>query len=153
MLSAGTIRRPLLTTLVAVLATTGLLQAQSLAHATPEEVGMSSVRLERLTDALQGYVDADRLSGAVAMVLRGGKVAYLEAVGARDVEARAPLEEDAIFRIYSMTKPITSVATMMLYERGLFQLRDPVTKFVPEFKGQGVFQMGNYPQLQDIMFF
>ncbi len=136
--SAGTIRRPLLTALVAVLATTGLLQAQSLAYATPEEVGMSSVRLDLLTDAHQAYVDADRLSGAVAMVLRGGKVVYLEAVGARDVEARAPMEEDAIFRIASQTKALVSVGILALQEDGALLISDRVEKYLPAFANHKV---------------
>ena len=78
--------------------------AQDLLHATPEEVGMSSARLERLSDALQAYVDNGELAGATAIVVRRGRVAYLEAFGARDREARSPMTTDAIFRIASQTK-------------------------------------------------
>ena len=132
------VRRPALAAIVAVLATTTLLQAQSLRHTSPEDVGMSSERLERLTQALQDYVNADRLSGVVAMVLRDGKVAYLEALGARDVEADAPMEPDAIFRIASQTKALVSVGILALQEDGALLISDRVEKYLPAFANHKV---------------
>ena len=113
----------------------------------PEEVGLSSERLARIDAHLRDrYIEPGKISGALTLVARQGRIAHLSTLGHMEMEGQRPLEEDAIFRIYSMTKPITSVATMMLYERGLFQLRDPVYKFLPEFRNQGVFQMGSYPE-------
>jgi len=132
------VRRPVLAAIVAVLAATTLLQAQSLRHTSPEDVGMSSERLERLTQALQDYVNADRLSGVVAMVLRDGKVAYLEALGARDVEADAPMEPDAIFRIASQTKALVSVGILALQEDGALLISDRVEKYLPAFANHKV---------------
>ena len=112
----------------------------------PEEVGLSSTRLARIDDHLrERYIEPGKISGAYTLVARRGQVAHDSVLGHMEMEQKRPLQEDAIFRIYSMTKPITSVATMMLYERGLFQLRDPVHKFIPAFAKQGVFKMGNYP--------
>jgi CubicO group peptidase (beta-lactamase class C family) len=101
---------------------------------TPEEVGLSSTRLEHLSTAAQGYVDQGKLAGLITMVARHGKVAHLECYGMMDIEAEKPMQPDAIFRIYSMTKPITCFALMMLIEEGLIALNDPVTKFIPEFE-------------------
>ena len=112
----------------------------------PEEVGLSGERLARIDAHLRDrYLGPGKISGALTLVARHGKVAHCSALGHMELEQRRPLEEDAIFRIYSMTKPITSIATMMLYEKGLFQLRDPVHKFIPAFRDMGVFQMGTYP--------
>ena len=132
------VRRPALAATVALLATTTLLQGQSLRHAAPEAVGMSSERLERLTHALEAYVDNDRLAGVVAMVLRDGKVTYLEALGARDVEADAPMEPDAIFRIASQTKALVSVGILALQEEGALLISDPVSKYLPAFANHKV---------------
>ena len=132
------LRRPVLAAAIAVLASTALVQAQSLQRATPEDVGMSSQRLERLTQALQGYVQADRLSGVVAMVLRDGKVAYLEALGARDVEADAAMAPDAIFRIASQTKALVSVGILALQEDGALLISDRVEKYLPAFANHKV---------------
>ncbi len=93
---------------------------------SPESVGLSSIRLNRIPEHLKGYVDDGRIPGYLVLVARRGQPAYLNRYGLRDVEAHTPVEEDTIFRIYSMTKPITSVALMTLYERGLFQLDTPV---------------------------
>ena len=113
----------------------------------PEEVGLSSSRLARIDDHLREfYIEPGKISGALTLVARRGQVAHCSALGHMEIEARRPLEDDAIFRIYSMTKPITSVAVMMLYEKGLFQLRDPVHRYIPAFRDQGVFRMGSYPQ-------
>ena len=101
--------------------------------AEPAAVGMSSERLDRLDRVMQGYIDRNEVAGVVTLVARRGKVVHFSALGQRDVEAGAPMTHDAIFRIASMTKPIASVALMMLYEEGRFQLRDPIAKWLPEF--------------------
>ncbi len=101
--------------------------------AAAEDVGMSSTRLERLDRVMQGYIDREEVAGVVSLVARRGKVVHFSSLGERDAERGTPMRHDAIFRIASMTKPIASVALMMLYEEGHFQLRDPITKWLPEF--------------------
>lgn len=112
---------------------------QGLATASPEEVGLSSQRLERIKEIMQAHVDENKVAGVVTMVARRGKVAHLECFGLMDIETKKPMQGDTIFRIYSMSKPVTSVAVMMLYEEGHFQLGDAVSKFIPEFKDVKVF--------------
>ncbi len=109
--------------------------SRDLARVAPEEVGMSSERLERLSSAMQGLVDDGRLAGITTMISRHGKVAHFGTFGHRDIEAGSEMSEDVIFRIYSMTKPITGVALMILYEEGKFRLSDPVHRYIPEFEG------------------
>jgi CubicO group peptidase (beta-lactamase class C family) len=111
----------------------------------PEEVGMSSQRLERIRDHLHRYIEAGKLTGTVTLVARHGQIAFWEAQGHQELERRRPMQHDTIFRIYSMSKPITSVALMMLYEQGLFQLDDPVHAFIPAWKDLQVFVSGNHP--------
>jgi CubicO group peptidase (beta-lactamase class C family) len=106
--------------------------AQPLPTAKPEQVGMSSERLARLGPALKTQIANDRFPGAVMLVARKGKVVYFEAVGQRDPATGAPMTKDAIFRLYSMTKPFTSVAAMILVEEGKLLLADPVSKYLPE---------------------
>jgi len=101
---------------------------------TPEEVGLSSERLERITSAIQKSVDDGRIAGGVSLVARHGKIAYFRAVGMADRDAHKPMRADSIFRICSMSKPITSVAVMILYDEGRFALSDPVSDYLPEFK-------------------
>lgn len=101
--------------------------------ADPESVGMSSERLARIAPAMQQYIDDQLVPGVVTLVARKGKVVHFETHGYMDVDSGTPMRPDAIFRIASMTKPITSVALMMLWEEGAFQLRDPVSRFIPEF--------------------
>ncbi len=113
-------------------------KASGLPTAKPEEVGMSSERLARIRAGMQRYVDKGLVPGVVTMVARRGKVVHLEAIGSRDVESKQPMTTDTIFRIASMTKPIASVALMMLYEEGHFLLNDPIAKFLPEFKDMKV---------------
>src|SRR5436190_1594099 len=112
--------------------------AASLPTARPQEAGMSAERLARIHTALQRYVDREEIAGAVSLVARHGRVVYQDTAGMMDREAGKPMQPDAIFRIASMTKPITSLAVMMLYEEGRFQLNDPVSKFIPEFKNMMV---------------
>jgi CubicO group peptidase (beta-lactamase class C family) len=100
----------------------------------PETLGLDSERLGRINRAMQGYVDQGRLSGAITIVARRGEIAHAECVGWMDLEAKKPVRLDTLYPIFSMTKPVTSVALMMLYEEGLFHLFDPVSKFIPEFK-------------------
>lgn len=109
--------------------------AQPLPTAKPEQVGMSSQRLARIAPALKQEIDAGRLPGAVVMIARKGKLVYSEAFGFQDKPAGTPMKPDAVFRIYSMTKPLASVAAMMLVEEGRIQLTDPLSKFFPACKG------------------
>lgn len=113
-------------------------QGQGLRMATPEEVGLSPERLERIGACVQRAVDEQEIAGAVVLIARGGAVGYLQAFGQADAEAKRPMREDAIFRIASMTKPITSAAVMMLHEEGRLRLADPVSLYLPEFAKQRV---------------
>src|SRR6478736_4062415 len=112
--------------------------AQDLPSAKPDTVGLSGDRLERIAGAVQRNVDDKRIAGAVTLVVRRGKVAWYKAQGMSDREASKAMPTDAMFRICSMTKPITSTAVMMLYEEGRFLLDDPVSKYLPEFKNPKV---------------
>ena len=112
---------------------------QGLPIAVPEEVGISTERLNRIRPVMQVYVDKGNLPGFLTVVARRGKIVHFETIGMRDVENSKPVESDTIFRIYSMSKPITSVAVMMLYEEGHFQLGTPVSKFIPEFENMKVY--------------
>ena len=107
--------------------------AAELPRDQPDAVGMSSARLARIAPAMQRYIDAELTPGVITAVMRHGKLIHFKAQGHMDVASAEPMREDAIFRIASMTKPIASVALMMLWEEGRFQLRDPVSKFIPEF--------------------
>ena len=101
--------------------------------AKPDSVGISGERLALLPQGMKSLVDQGRLAGVVTMVARHGKVIEFEAAGKRDIAADLPMQRDSIFRIYSMSKPITGVAMMMLFEEGKWQLNDPVAKYIPEF--------------------
>ena len=120
--------------LCVALASAPLGYAQTLPRARPEAVGLSSERLKRLSEALNGYVKDGRLPGGVVLVARRGKVAYAEAFGQRDREAGAPMREDAVFRIASQTKALVSVGVMILQEEGRLLISDPVGKYLPEFR-------------------
>lgn len=115
---------------------------------TPEKVGLSSERLQRIGPVMQRYVQENKLAGLLTMIARNGQVVHFETYGMMDREAGKPMQRDAIFRIYSMTKPITSVAVMMLYEEGRFQLDDPVSKYIPEFKDLKVYAGGTSGNMQ-----
>jgi CubicO group peptidase (beta-lactamase class C family) len=110
-------------------------EAQTLPSARPEQVGLSSERLQRITDTLKADVDKRIIPGAIVLVARHGKIAYFETVGVRDPATKAPMTKDSIFRIYSMSKPITSVSAMMLWEEGRFNLSEPVSKYIPQLGG------------------
>jgi len=101
-------------------------------------VGVSAERLGRVRALVQRYIDRGEIAGAVSMVARHGKVVHFEAQGVSDMETKSPLRTDAIFRLASMTKPVTSLAVMMLHEEGRFLLDDPISKFLPEFKDMNV---------------
>jgi CubicO group peptidase (beta-lactamase class C family) len=103
-----------------------------LPRATPEDIGLSSAGLARLGRVLQGEVERGLVPGAVVLIARRGQLGYFESFGQRDPASGAPMSNDSIFRIYSMTKPIVSVAAMMLWEEGRFLLNDPIAKFLPE---------------------
>lgn len=105
-----------------------------LPQATPEEVGMSGERLDKVRDVVQEFIEAGRIQGAVVAVARRGKVVYFEAQGVADVKTRTPLQKDAMFNMASSTKPILGVAAMMMIEEGKFRPSDPVEKYIPEFR-------------------
>jgi CubicO group peptidase (beta-lactamase class C family) len=104
----------------------------------PEDVGLSTERLRRINDMIQQYIDSNQISGGVTMVSRRGQIAHFEAQGLMDIESNTPMSKDAIFRIASMTKPVTGVAILMLMEEGKLRLTDPVSRFIPEFKSTKV---------------
>ena len=112
-----------------------VLQLSAAGPATrPEDVGLSGERLQRINQMVQRYIDAREITGAVTIVTRRGKVAHFEAQGLMDLEARTPMRKDAIFRLASMSKPVTGVAILMLIEEGKVRLTDPVSRFIPGFK-------------------
>ena len=108
--------------------------------------GMSARAFSRISDHLmQRYIEPGKIAGALPVVFRKGSLAYFEPLGRMDVERGTPMRDDTIFRIYSMTKPITSVALMMLYEDGHFQLNDPVHRFIPQWRNLAVYEAGVVP--------
>src|SRR5438270_10181701 len=114
--------------------------------ASPESAGMSKAGFERIEAHLKHrYIDAGRFPGTQMLVYRRGKVVHSAVQGFADVERKSPMKDDTIFRIYSMTKPLTSVAFMMLVEEGRVALDEPVHKYIPEWKNLGVFQAGTAP--------
>jgi len=130
------------------LAVTGPLAiAQDFPRATPESVGLSSAGLASVTERLQAHIDEGHIAGVVAAVLRDGQLVYLESLGQRDLAASSPMTEDALFRIYSMTRPVTSLAAMILWEEGKLQLDDPISKYLPEFTAQRVFLDPSAPDM------
>jgi CubicO group peptidase (beta-lactamase class C family) len=118
--------------LAVLLLAAGPVAANGFKPAKPEEVGLSSERLDRIGERMQAYVDSGEIPGALALVARQGKIAYFEQWGFADREQKVPMKPDTLFRIYSMTKPITAVGVMILHEEGHFQLNDPVAKYLPE---------------------
>jgi CubicO group peptidase (beta-lactamase class C family) len=119
----------LLAVALAVPSTAGQLPAGK-----PEEAGMSTERLQRIHQAMERHIEAGEISGAVTLVARHGKIVHFQAHGLMDLDTGTPMMPDAIFRIASMTKPVTGVAVMMMLEEGRIRLNDPVSKFIPEFK-------------------
>ncbi len=121
-----------------VLLLVGTAAAQELPTAKPESAGLSSERLERISKTVQRDIDDKRIAGAVTLVLRHGQVVFFRAQGMQDREAGKPMRPDTIFRICSMSKPLTTAAVMMLYEEGHFLLEDPISKYLPEFRNPKV---------------
>jgi CubicO group peptidase (beta-lactamase class C family) len=113
-------------------------QPASLPPTKPEDVGLSGERLTRIDKMIQRYIERHEIAGAVSLVARRGRIAWMKSQGVMDLEKQTPMKDDTIFAIASMTKPITTVALMMLYEEGYFQLNDPLSKFIPEFKDMKV---------------
>jgi CubicO group peptidase (beta-lactamase class C family) len=126
--------KALLVSFAFLLALAVLAPAQDLQVAKPADVGFSAERLDRITQWLKDDIQKGTIPGAVLMIVRNGKVAYYESMGVVDPETKAPMRKDTIFRIYSMSKPITSVAVMMLYEQGKLSLDEPIAKYIPAFK-------------------
>jgi CubicO group peptidase (beta-lactamase class C family) len=125
---------------IVLLATPALVSvtAATLPRVRPEEVGMSLERLQRIDKMLERRIAAGEMAGAVAIVARKGKVAYLTARGVMDIETKQPVTAATMFRVASMTKPVTSVAVMMMIEEGKIRLSDPISRYIPEFKNQKV---------------
>src|SRR3954464_7013667 len=113
-------------------------QTPSLPHAKPESLGLSTARLQKMSDAFKREVDKGTLPGATILVARRGQIGWFDVIGRQSPAASAPMAHDTIFRIFSMTKPIVSVGIMMLVEDGHFLISDPVAKFIPEFADQQV---------------
>jgi CubicO group peptidase (beta-lactamase class C family) len=131
----------------ALLITAGstFITSKDLPVSKPEDVGLSSERLARMNKSIHEYVDAGRTPGVVTLIARHGKVVHVDAYGKADLASGRPTRADDIFRMYSMTKPITSVALLMLYEEGKFQLTDPLSRYFPAFADVKVYA-GNTPQ-------
>jgi CubicO group peptidase (beta-lactamase class C family) len=126
------LRGSLLVVLLMTAASAGLV-SKDLPTARPEDVGLSSERLARMNKAIHAYVDAGRTPGVVTLIARHGKVVHVDAYGKADLASGRPTRADDIFRMYSMTKPITSTALLMLFEEGRFQLTDPLSRYLPGF--------------------
>jgi CubicO group peptidase (beta-lactamase class C family) len=133
------------------------MRAPALSRAEPEAVGLSSTRLRRIGEAMRREVEAGRIPGCVVGIMRGGKLAHLEAVGHRDPAGKEPLKTDAVFSIASMTKPMTSTAIMLLVEEGRVLLADPVSKYLPPLAEWKVWDAGGTrapkqpPTIQDLL--
>ncbi len=124
----------------------------------PETVGFDGERLAQVDRVAQRYVDEGMIAGAVTLVARNGRLVHLNAIGQQDVASQTPMQTDTLFRIYSMTKPITSVAVMMLWEQGKIRLTDPITRFLPQFEeamvysGRGFYtDLDRQPTIQDLL--
>jgi len=117
---------------------------------TPEQVGLSAARLDRVRQWMHQWVDSGKLAGMVTCVMRKGELAFAEVHGKADVAHDKPMRPDTIFRIYSMTKPLTSTAIMMLYEEGRFQLDDPISKFIPAFANPRVYSGGSRGKIETV---
>ena len=139
--------RPGAIVVAALLITAGstFITSKDLPLSKPEDVGLSSERLARMNKSIHEYVDAGRTPGVVTLIARHGKVVHVDAYGKADLATGRPTRADDIFRMYSMTKPITSVALLMLYEEGKFQLTDPLSRYFPAFADVKVYA-GSTPQ-------
>ncbi len=114
-------------------------KAPDLPTAEPEEVGMSSERIQRVKDVMKTFVDDGKVKGLLTAIMRDGKLVHFETYGMMDAEQGKPMQNDTLFRMYSMTKVVTGVAVMMLYEEGHFTLNEPISKFLPEFENMSVY--------------
>jgi CubicO group peptidase (beta-lactamase class C family) len=132
--------RPVILPVVTMALACVIVTAADLPSATPETVGMSSARVARIDAAIQAEVAAGRLPGMVVAVARRGKVAYQKAFGVANRETREPMRTDAMFRLYSMTKPVASVGLLTLYEQGKFRLTDPLDRYLPQFANVKVYK-------------
>ncbi len=132
-------------------------QAAEIRSTAPRNVGMSAERLERITELMQESVANQTIAGSVTLVARKGKVVHFEAAGLLDLDTGQAMQKDSLFRIYSMTKPITSVAAMLLFEQGKFQLDDPIAKYLPEFKdvkvlaNDSLVEVDHAPTIRELM--
>ena len=126
------------TVLLCLLLLVSPLQAEERANLTPEAVGFSSARLSKVSEFVDREILAGRLAGAVTMIARHGEIVHFESAGRYGLDDDRPLDTDALFRIFSMTKPITTVAAMILYEEGAFHLGEPVTKYLPALEGMSL---------------
>ena len=135
---------PVFITMFALLVGSGAIQVPSIAAQEPDGgelglvdpalVGLSSARLERLDAGMQRMVDEGKVAGVVSLLVRKGHVVFADAVGVQNIETGTPMSMDTIFQIFSMTKPVTGVAMMMLYEEGKWRLNDPVSSYIPQFE-------------------
>ena len=116
----------------------------------PDQVGLSAARLDRITKWMHDWVDSGRLPGMTVAIMRKGELAYAHTHGKADIERNKPMRPDTIVRIYSMTKPLTSTAIMMLYEEGRFQLDDPISKFIPGFRNPRVYAGGSRGKIDSV---
>jgi len=121
------------------------LTAATLPDTKPEDVGLSRERLQRIHETVQKHIDSHDISGAVTLVMRKGRIAHLDAHGSMDLDSKKPMAKDSVFRIWSMSKPVTGVAILMLMEEGKLRLNDPVSQFIPQFKGAKVAVMHERP--------
>jgi CubicO group peptidase (beta-lactamase class C family) len=129
--------------LITTLLQTAAQKSKPIVQAPPETAGFSGDRLKRIDNALTEWVQKEWMNGGVALIIRNGKIVYYKAVGYNDLAAKTPLQKDAIFRIASQTKAITSVAIMILFEEGKLLLSDPVSKYIPSFKKETVLDKFN----------
>ena len=129
-------------TILFLMTYSGISQAAELQQVKPEKVGVSSQRLQKIDLLAKRYVENDSYSGVVTLIARNGKIIHSNAEGSYGIDSDKPMAADTLFRIYSMTKPITAVAAMMLYEEGKFHMGDPVSKFLRAFKDQKLLKDG-----------
>ena len=135
------LKRSLFALLIALLSFYPIFAAE-IPQGDPAEMGFSAERLAKIQPAMQALVDSGKFAGVLTLIARKGKIVHFETAGLRDRESNKPMTADTLFRIYSMTKPVTSVAIMMLYEEGKLKLEDPVSKFIPEFAETKVYTGG-----------
>jgi CubicO group peptidase (beta-lactamase class C family) len=114
------------------------LYASSLYKTSPDQVGMSSKRLDKIDKVVEGIIERNELSGAVTLITRRGKLVHFKSYGYRDLETKSPMEKDSLFRLFSMTKPVTCAAVLLLVENGNILLNEPISKYLPEFKDMKV---------------